>query len=147
MHIGIAVDNDWVAPRLDCAEGMILAEIREGESKQCSYISVSVPQPWAWIRVINDSGIEQFVCGGVDRMTAMLLEETGIMIVSWVTGKVDAVLVSLAAGTLEPHAILNEQGGIEGHWAGCRGRGHGLRRRCGRGRPSDWMPGKGPNLR
>ena len=53
------------------------------------------------VRLLLDQGIDTLICGGVQDRYEDLIRATGIHVISWVSGGVDALLESFLRGTLE----------------------------------------------
>ncbi|MEW5981332.1 MAG: NifB/NifX family molybdenum-iron cluster-binding protein [Acidobacteriota bacterium] len=57
------------------------------------------------LRLLRDQGVELLICGGVQEFLQDALEESGIRVISWVSGGVDDLVKSFLAGELTSGTI------------------------------------------
>jgi len=125
--IGLAVWQDDVATVLDFARTLLSVEIEAGHQKSRSTVSLPDGSVSAMADQLIKSGIDVLLCGAISRPLAIMLDLSGIDVVSDVSGSVEAVLEAYSAGCLDqqqfmmPGCQLRRGGG-----SGCR---HGARRR------------------
>lgn len=54
------------------------------------------------LRLLRDQGVDLLICGGVQEFLQDALEESGITVISWVSGSVDDLVRSFVVGELTP---------------------------------------------
>lgn len=54
------------------------------------------------LRLLRDQNVDLLICGGVQEYFQDALEESGITVISWVSGSVDSLLTSFMDGELAP---------------------------------------------
>ncbi|MBN2326622.1 MAG: DUF1847 domain-containing protein [Candidatus Omnitrophica bacterium] len=97
----IPLFGNRVAPRCNCTDDFLLVRLRNTEILSQEKIHLNCTEENEWIESIIDLGIEQLICGGIEREHVRRLEAGGIQIISNVAADIDEVLPALAQNRLE----------------------------------------------
>ena len=125
MTIAVPVWNGNVSPVLDTAGTLKVFTVENGCIIDRHDYSIAKATPQEKARIIAGNA-GTIICGAVSSGLAMMLEEAGLTVYSWVMGNAERLVEVCAAGG-EP--------GPESLMPGCRGSGTGRgrgRNRCGR---------------
>ncbi len=136
MKVAIPLFNGRVAPALDWAGRIVLAEVREAAVTGQVEMQLEGDAAAARAAFLVGVGVDVLICGGVSAPLAAMLDARGVHVLSGVSGEVTEVLGAFLRGQLE-----GPRWAMPG-WGRCgRGRRRGRRRERGRGR--DFEGGEG----
>lgn len=149
MKIALPTFGDRVSPRFDCAQAFLVVTIEDGKPSKRQEVAADGWAPYERINRLVELGADAVVCGGIDCWSAESLRSAGIVLYGWVNGTIDEALNALCQGKLSAKALIIADGRCRrGRGLGSEGqrrmdeqplqdpnvRGHGQRRRGGRGR-------------
>jgi predicted Fe-Mo cluster-binding NifX family protein len=121
MKVAVAVLNDAICPRLDCARRLVVLDIDSSTERSRRTLDIGDWPAIGRAGRLADLGVDVLVCGALSRFDEAGLEASGIYVVRGVAGPVESVVAAVHAGTLEPH---------EDYWQGMPSR-VGLRKKVG----------------
>ena len=124
--VALPVYGERLAPVLDFADRMVVADIEDGCAVSRRGFEAGGLPPVRVARLI-DNGVTVVVCGAVSNLLGMMLWHAGVELVAGITGGVEEVLEGYASGRLAESRFR-----LPGRFRpeGCR---WGLRHNRGRG--------------
>ena len=132
MKLAIPIYNGNVSNVFDFAHKLLLVEIENGKEVNRSEFALenrALPQRASQLQSL---GVNVLVCGAVSRALANMVNQSGIEVLPYVTGRIDDVVEAFKTGQL-----VKPEFSMPGCWPGARkgfGRGgRGCRRRGRRG--------------
>ncbi|MEW6236853.1 MAG: DUF1847 domain-containing protein [Candidatus Omnitrophota bacterium] len=99
--VGIPLFGDRVAPRCNCAENYLLAQIENRAIATKETIHLRCQDEWDLVDELIGLGIEIFVCGGIEREYQRRFEAKGVRVIGNVAGEANEALAALAENRLE----------------------------------------------
>lgn len=107
MKAMVAVLKKDIAPRFDLTLEAVFVDIKAGKVKgEPRTILISRPSGEDLSALAVKEGVDVVVCGGIDEVHYDFLVWKEIRVIDGVIGPFDEALEVLAAGSLEPNAIL-----------------------------------------
>jgi len=106
MKIIIPLFENRISPYFDYAPAILLVTIEGGnivERQEVSFSGWSMEQRLAYCR---ETGVGTLICGGITNTTHLLLESSGVKVISWVSGEAEKALALHLKGRLEPGTML-----------------------------------------
>jgi len=100
LKVAVPVFGNRVAPRLECAGLLLVADIRDGQMAERKSYPVWEPSPHALLGALLSLGMEAVICGGISGFMARRLQAAGIKVYANVMGDADAALDMFAKGEL-----------------------------------------------
>lgn len=100
MQLAIPVCDDRISPVFDSAGQLLLVEIKNGSERNRRWEAIAEPVPARRARRLDELGVNVLVCGAISRPLAVLLEISGVAIIPWRAGPVEAVLDAYLKGRL-----------------------------------------------
>ena len=126
MRIAIALFDDRVSPRFDCAPEFSVVEVSDGRASSQKILSAGDWHPNDRVVHMRNLGIEVLICGGIDHAAACELHARGIRLFSWVNGNAKDALAAFLQGRLKSDVMVGAGGRCCGRWmfrSGCRAGG------------------------
>ena len=124
MKVAIPTWNERVSPVFESAATFVVLELESRRQKTRAEAHLTETLPLAKVRWLVDHNIDVLICGAIARSVSDLVIASGISLVPWVCGEIDAVIEAFQANAL-PHPDFT--------MPGCCGRRLGARHRRGRG--------------
>ncbi len=149
MKIAIPTFGDRVSPRFDCAQAFLVVTVEDGSPSERQEVAADGWAPYERINRLVELGADAVICGGIDCWSAESLRSAGIVLYGWVNGTIDEALNALCQGELSTESLIiadvrcRRGRGLDSESLGRmderplqdpNARGHGKRRRGGRGR-------------
>ncbi|MEE4166305.1 MAG: NifB/NifX family molybdenum-iron cluster-binding protein [Desulfocapsaceae bacterium] len=96
MKVAITVWGNRISPVFDSAQTLLLAEIRGKQivDKKIEFMPLLVPVSIA--RKIVELGPDSLICGAISRQPAKIIEDAGITLVPFISGKAEPILRAYA---------------------------------------------------
>jgi predicted Fe-Mo cluster-binding NifX family protein len=110
MKIAIPSFGNRVSPRFDCAEGVLLVSVDQGQPSNREELAFSGLAPHERINRLAEHGVDTVVCGGIDCWSVQSLQSAGITVYGWVAGEIEEALAALLAGNLGTDLTANGGG-------------------------------------
>ena len=98
--IAITVFGTRVSTRLDCAQGVLLVTIEDSVIRKREWMRLVQTNPLEKINTLLQLGIDVLICGGVPEIYANKLRDSGVQVISWISGESEEVLSRFLAGRL-----------------------------------------------
>jgi predicted Fe-Mo cluster-binding NifX family protein len=98
MKVAITVWGNRISPVFDSAQTILLAEIEQGEiiSQKREFLPRLVASGLA--RMVAEKQIDTLICGAISERPALIIQQSGIALISFVGGNADRFLEDYAAG-------------------------------------------------
>ena len=126
MLIAVPIWEGRVSPVFDVAQRLALTTIDSGKAVRIQEVAIPSEDPPARVKLLVEQKVDVLLCGAVSGCVRTLLEESGIRVVPYVCGPVEAVLDAFLENRLADSGLV---------MPGCAcGRGNGGRQR----RRRDW---------
>ena len=116
MRVAIPLFGTRIAPRFDCADEFLVANVSAGAVVERGQVTVAGLAPVERAKRLCELGVDTVVCGGIDQLSASYLAGRGLAVYAWVTGEADDALDGLLLGELEPLAMMGAGGHCRGRW-------------------------------
>ena len=112
MKVALAVQNDAICPRLDCAQRLIVLDVQGSTEQSREILDIADWPARGRAGRLADLGIDTLVCGVLCRFDEAGFDASGVRLVYGVTGPVDVVIRAICSGTVEPdHDYWQEECG------------------------------------
>lgn len=113
MKVAIPRMGETVAPCFEYSATIAVFSVQDGHVVDQVDFPIRSREPFDRVRLLRDQAVDTIICGGVQDVFEDLLRASGIELISWVTGDVDALLSRYLQGRLEPggHAARHPQNG------------------------------------
>ena len=129
MKIAIPIWGDVVSCAFDFAKRILVVDVENQNEKSRAEIQFIAESLNEKVKKFKDLGVNVLICGAISQTLANMVELSGILVLSYVAGRVDDVLEAYLRDKLpQPHLAM------PGGWPGA---GKGFRRRRGRCRWQD----------
>ncbi len=95
MKVGITAWGNVVSPVFDAARALLVVEINGGtivSRERLPMAGSSAEQQLQKLQTLRESGIEVLICGAVSEIPANMIESSGIRLIPFISGSIDAVL-------------------------------------------------------
>lgn len=125
-RVAITVWGKRLSPVFDAAGTLLLVELLDREVVGCRQLQFAPGKTEEVIRLLRACDVEVLLCGAISDGHATKLEQAGIRLISFISGKVDQVLCWYVGGMSM----------AEYHMPGCHEQGPQSGGRCRRGRMS-----------
>ena len=102
MKVAIPRMGETVAPCFEYSATIAVYSVEEGRVIDQIDFPIRSREPFDRIRLLRDQDVDTIICGGVQDVFEDLLRASGIHLISWVSGDVDALLGKFLQGRLEP---------------------------------------------
>jgi len=98
MKVAITVWGNRISPVFDSAQTILLAEIENGEiiSRKREFLPRLVASRLA--RMVAETQIDTLICGAISERPALIIQQSGIALLSFVGGNAEQFLEDYAAG-------------------------------------------------
>ncbi|MEJ2057656.1 MAG: NifB/NifX family molybdenum-iron cluster-binding protein, partial [Desulfofustis sp.] len=98
MKVAMTVWGNRISPVFDSAQTILLADIDGGTvvDEQREFLSRMVATRLA--RMVVERGIDVLICGAISEHPAQIIQQSGIRLLSFVSGSADEFLSAYAAG-------------------------------------------------
>ena len=100
MKAAIPLFGERVAPRLECAATLLVAEVDAGKVLERQTYPLSTPSPQLLVQLLASLGVRAAICGGINGFLARHLQAAGIGVLANVMGDAESALEMFASGTL-----------------------------------------------
>jgi predicted Fe-Mo cluster-binding NifX family protein len=98
MKVAFTAWEDRISPVFDSARRLLIADIENEKVLSRQYESFN-PQPVSrLVDMLKILKIEVLICGAISRTPSIIIEASGIKLISFVGGKIDDVLMSYVRG-------------------------------------------------
>ena len=96
MKVAITVWGNRISPVFDSAQTLLLADIRDKKivNRTLEFIPLLVPLSIA--RKIVELGPDSLICGAISQQPAKIIEDAGITLVPFISGRADTILQAYA---------------------------------------------------
>jgi len=106
MKIAITIWDERVSPVFDAAHSLLIANINHKTVKKITYESFSPQFEARLIERLNHLQIEVLICGAISQAHSTLIEANGIVLIPFISGRVNKILESFARGDSISPAFL-----------------------------------------
>lgn len=131
--VGVTVWGRRVSPVFDAARTLLIVELSGGNPVKSWQFQLPPGRTGEVIRLLRECGVSTLICGAISAEPARILEEGGIDLIPFITGKTEQVLAWYGGG-----------GSIAGYqMPGCHGQGRGRGGQCCR-RAGEYPRVRGP---
>ena len=98
MKVAITVWGNRITPVFDSAQTILLAEIEQGKiiSRKREFLPRLVASGLA--RMVAEKQIDTLICGAISERPALIIQQSGIALLSFVGGNAERFLEDYAAG-------------------------------------------------
>jgi predicted Fe-Mo cluster-binding NifX family protein len=98
MKVAFTAWEDRISPVFDSARRLLIADIENEQVIGRQYESFN-PQPVSrLVDMLKALEIEVLICGAISRTPSIIIEGSGVKLISFVGGKIDDILKSYATG-------------------------------------------------
>jgi predicted Fe-Mo cluster-binding NifX family protein len=98
MKVAFTAWEERISPVFDSARRLLIADIENEKVLSRQYESFN-PQPVSClVDMLKILKIEVLICGAISRTPSIIIEASGIKLISFVGGKIDDVLMSYVSG-------------------------------------------------
>ncbi len=98
MQVAVTVWEGRISPVFDAARTLLVVELVEAEVAGRRLWPIPVAAMHTFLRLLAELRVEVLICGALCEGQARMLESRGVEVLSFLTGDVDQVLGSFAAG-------------------------------------------------
>lgn len=102
MRYGVPLLTERVAPRLSCADEMLVVTLSRGRVTSHKRVPLGLISAVDLIPILKSLQIDTLVCGGVRRETRQLLQSHAVTVIDNVACSVTDVFAAVESGTLRP---------------------------------------------
>ena len=102
MKVAIPLFSTRVAPRLDFAPEVLVAEVDAGKVVGRRTICTVGMNPQQTVALLAQQGVTAIICCGITGFWQDIVAARGIRLIPGVVGEVEDVLTALAEGKLQP---------------------------------------------
>jgi predicted Fe-Mo cluster-binding NifX family protein len=118
--IAMTIWENRISPVFDAAHHLLVANIEDGRVIDRSLCSFNPDNMTSLIGLLKDRNVNVLVCGAISEVPALMLSETDVELIPFVTGNTDQVLGAMAAGrSVIPRFLMPGCG--RGRHGGCKG--------------------------
>jgi len=100
LKVAVPAFGNRVAPRLECAGLLLVADIRDGQMAERKSYPLWQPSLHALLGLLLSLGVEVVICGGISGFMARHLQAAGIKVFANIMGDVNSALGMFAKGDL-----------------------------------------------
>jgi len=132
--VGVTVWGRRISPVFDAAQTLVVVELSCGNPVDSRQFRILPGRTDEVIRLLRECEARTLICGAISAEPARKIEDGGIRLIPFITGKTEQVLAWYGSG-----------GSITGYqMPGCRGQGRGQGHHCCRAGDFShgWRPGK-----
>jgi predicted Fe-Mo cluster-binding NifX family protein len=98
MKVAFTAWEDRISPVFDSARKLLIADVENGQIVDRQY-ELFNPQPVSrLVDLLKALEIEVLICGAISQTPSIIIESSGVKLVSFVGGKIDDILKSYAKG-------------------------------------------------
>jgi hypothetical protein len=101
MKVALAVQNDAICPRLDCAQRLIVLDVRGSAEQSREVLDIRDWPARGRARRLVDLGVDTFVGGVLCRFDEAGFDASGIRLVCGVSGPIETVVRAICSGAIE----------------------------------------------
>ena len=102
MKVALAVQNDAICPRLDCAQRLIVLDIRGSAEHFRKVLDITDWPARGRAARLADLGVDMLVCGVLCRFDEAGFDASGIRLMCGVSGPIETVVRAIISRTIEP---------------------------------------------
>ena len=102
MKVALAVQNDAICPRLDCARCLIVLDIRGSAEQSREVLDITDWPARGRATRLADLGVDTLVCGALCRFDEAGFDASGIRLVCGVSGPIETAIRAIISRTIEP---------------------------------------------
>jgi uncharacterized metal-binding protein len=102
MRWGVPLIGDRVAPRCTHADGLLLADVRQGRVVAQTQVPTAIRTPVELIEALVEHDVQKLVCGGIGQEVRDILAVQSVAVVENVACTAEQVVTALDAGSLCP---------------------------------------------
>lgn len=125
QRVAIAVWRGYVSTTLDFAGSLLVVDLEGRKEAATKVLRLAGDSLQSIASRLEEQGIDVVICGAISQWLGHRLEMRGMIVIPFVSGRVDDVIAAFAAGTLDDGRFL-----MAGCSAGARA---AWRRRTGSG--------------
>jgi len=100
MRAVIPVFDGRISPRLDCAQRFLLVETASGRVSGAREVVLGCRTPEEMAEKLLSLQVEALICGGLSTLYEERLRNTGLELITWVSGPVEAIIAAYCRGRL-----------------------------------------------
>ena len=118
--VGVTVWGRRISPVFDAARTLLIVELIAGNPVDSQQLRITPGRTEEVIRLLRECGAQALICGAISAEPARKIEDGGIQLIPFITGKIEQVLAWYGSG-----------GRIEGYqMPGCHEQGRGRGGHC-----------------
>lgn len=115
MKIAISTDGDFVSMHFGRCPSFTIVQIQDNKVISKNTIANPGHHPGFLPQFLKEKGVNAIIAGGMGQRAQMLFSESGIETVMGISGKIDEVIASVVAGTLQGGESLCRPGSGKGY--------------------------------
>ncbi len=96
MKVAITVWGNRISPVFDSAQTLLLAEIRDKKIVDRKFEFIPLLVPVSIARKIVELRPDSLICGAISQQPATIIEDAGITLVAFISGRADTILQAYA---------------------------------------------------
>ncbi len=101
MKVAVAVQNDAICPRLDCAQCLIVLDVRRSAEQSRKVLDVTDWPARGRAGRLAQLGVDVVICGGLCGFDEAGFDASGIRLISGVAGPIEEVIRVVCSGAIE----------------------------------------------
>jgi predicted Fe-Mo cluster-binding NifX family protein len=102
MRVSIATCYDRVCPRFDCADTLIVIDIRSNREEGHEVLDISAWPAHGRPARVAQLGVDQLICGALSSFDEAGFDESPVRLVPRVSGPVATVIRAILSGSILP---------------------------------------------
>ena len=102
MRVSIATCQGQVCPRFDCADTLMVIDVRSDREEGREVLDISAWPAHGRAARVGQLGVDQLICGALSSFDEAGFEESPVRLVSQVAGPMDAVIQAVLSGMISP---------------------------------------------
>lgn len=107
MKVAVTVWEERISPVFDASRRLLIAEIEDRRITDRSYVIFDPGMPSNLAKILSELDVPVLICGAVSQVPATIMTNSGIRLISFITGEVDRVLEVYARGnSLAPTFVM-----------------------------------------
>ena len=98
MRLAIPVWDGRISPVLDVAREVLFVDLEQGKIQNRNTVYLGNKTPTERAEIFKENGVTEVLCGAVSEYFFRAINNRGIDVVPWVTGRVEDILNAFASG-------------------------------------------------
>jgi hypothetical protein len=102
LRVSIATCQDRVCPRFDCADTLIVIDVRGNREQNREALDISAWPAHGRATRVAQCGVDQLICGALSSFDEAGFDESPVRLIPRVAGPVDAVIQAILSQEISP---------------------------------------------